>query len=370
MRIAFLGDGSMTHMQRWAGYFAGRGHDVLVLTFEEAGDSVVPCRRLQKILPTKILGYVAALGSVKSELEYFRPDLVNALYAGGYGLVGALSGFRPLVVSTLGSDLLVDYPSSAVHRAQIRYALRHADLVTTDARVLTDIVTSVGIPESRIVEAVFGVDDSIFHPHGDPADRPAGPPRIVSTRNLHDIYDIDTLIDAFHQVLGIAPAELVICGDGPARSRLERKVAALGLESSVFFRGRSAPDAIAAELRGAAVYVSTSRSDSTSVSLLEAMACGTPPIVTDIEANREWIADGENGLLFPAGDQKALAEAIARVLADNALSSRARERNLRLVKERALWTDNMRIVENAFARLAAHRTEIHDDPQDDPGAME
>jgi glycosyltransferase involved in cell wall biosynthesis len=83
------------------------------------------------------------------------------------------------------------------------------------------------------------------------------------------------------------------------------------------------------------------------------MACGVPPVVTDIEANREWINDGENGLLFPVGDSKTLAEAVIRMLTDETLAAGAREINLRLIREKALWKDNMQKIETEFTRLAA-----------------
>ncbi len=368
MRIAFLGDGSLNHVQRWAGYFAGQGHDVLLLTFEEAGDCPVPCRGIKKILPTKLLGYVGALGTVKSELEYFRPDIINAIYAGGYGLIASLSGFRPLVVSAIGSDMLVDYPSSFVHRAQIRYALKHADMITTDAAVLTRAVISAGVAPYRVVEAVFGIEEAVFHL--DPIDRTGQPGRIVSTRNLSGIYDVGTLLDAFPAVLERYRSELVICGEGPDRSLLERKASSLGIGEHIVFKGRLEPDGIAAELNRADVYVSTSRSDSTSVSLLEAMACGVPPVVTDIEANREWITHGENGLLFPSGDPSALAEAMVKMLSDSALAARARDMNLRLVEEKGIWKDNMRKIETEFVRLASGQAVTRENEKKGPRAAE
>jgi glycosyltransferase involved in cell wall biosynthesis len=352
MRIAFLGDASLDHVRKWADYFGRRGHDVLLLSFEEAGDCTVACRRLKRILPTKLLGYTAALGSIKSELEFFRPDLVNALYAGGYGFVAALSGFRPLVVTALGSDLLVDYPSSIIHRLQIDYAIRRAELVTTDADVLTDVLVRAGTPPVKILKAHFGIDEDVFYPPEEgPDSKPHAGARIVSTRNLHPIYGVENLIAALPALLEHMDARIVICGDGPERDRLERKTARLGLGELVEFKGHLGPGPIADELRAADVYVSTSLSDSTSVSLLEAMACGIPPVVTDIPANREWITDGENGLLVPRGDPFSLAVALRRILEDRAFASSIRELNRKLVMERGLWRENMETVERAFASL-------------------
>lgn len=352
MRIAFLGDASLDHVKRWAGYFGGRGHDALLLSFEETAECTVPCRRLKTVLPTKLLGYTAALGSVKSELEFFRPEIVNALYAGGYGFVAALSGFKPLVVTALGSDLLVDYPSSIIHRLQIDYAVRKASLVTTDADVLTDILVRSGTPPVKILKAYFGIDEAVFYPAAEGSDRDQHTgARIISTRNLHPIYEVERLIDALRSLLEHIDAHVVICGDGPERGRLERKTVLLGLVDRIGFRGRLGPETLAGELRAADVYVSTSRSDSTSVSLLEAMACGVPPVVTDIPANREWITEGENGLLVPPGDPLALAGAVRRIFEDRVFASRARELNRKLVREKGLWKKNMEIIERAFTRL-------------------
>lgn len=350
MRIAVLGDGSLDHVRRWSGYFHRRGHAVLLLSFEDVSGSSFPAERLPRLLPTKLLGYTAALGVVRRRLRRFKPDVVSAVYAAGYGFIGALCGQRPLVVSAIGSDLLVNYPACAVHRFQIRRALGAADLITTDAAVLSRAAVAAGARRERILEMVFGIDEAIFHPGagGSPEF-----PVIASTRNLYPVYDVATLLEAAARPSFPAGGRVVICGDGPQRGALEARCAALGISSRVTFTGQLAAQEIAAVLRGAGLYVSASLSDSTSVSLLEAMACGAVPVVTDIEANREWIRDGENGLLFPPGDARALAEAIARASGDVALAGSARRANFALVRERGLWHDNMARVESALEALAA-----------------
>ncbi len=350
MRIAFLGDGSLGHVRRWAGYFHDSGHDVLLISFEDIDGCSFPSRRIKKLLPTKLAGYAAALGAVKKELESFGPDIVNAIYAGGYGFIGAQSGYRPLVVSAIGSDMLIDYPSSFVHRLQIEYALKRAALVTTDAESLSAAVERAGVEPSRISEIYFGIDPSVFNREVRTG-RGDGPLRIVSTRNLYPVYRIDTLLDAFAGLSGKIDATLVICGDGPERASLEKKAEELGAGDRVTFAGRLEPSGIADELKTADIYVSTASSDSTSVSLLEAMACGAVPVVTDLEANREWIRDGVSGLLFRTGDAAGLTGAILNIDKDPALADSMREEGAATVEQRGLWLPNMEKAAREFARL-------------------
>ncbi len=350
MRIAFLGDGSLGHVRRWAGYFHDKGHDVLLISFEDVTGCTFPVKRLRKFLPTKLAGYAAALGAVKKELESFGPDIVNAIYAGGYGFIGAQSSYRPLVVSTIGSDMLVDYPSSFAHRLQIQYALKRASLVTTDAESLSDAVVHAGVEPSRIVEIYFGIDPSIFNREGR-IHRGDGPLRIVSTRNLYPVYGLETLIAAFAGLLKMTDARLVICGHGPDRGALEKSAAGLGISDSITFTGRLDPPGISAELKNAEIYVSTSISDSTSVSLLEAMACGPVPVVTDLAANREWIRDGVSGILFRTGDAAALSGALFSLHKDPVLADSMRKEAEAIVTQRGLWLPNMERAEMEFARL-------------------
>src|SRR4029079_13645664 len=96
----------------------------------------------------------------------------------------------------------------------------------------------------------------------------------------------------------------------------------------------------------AEVYVSASRSDSTSQSLLEAMAAGALPVVSDIPGNREWVTDGERanagdrrglvGLaqLFAPGDAQGLADAVERALGGAAWAGRARGAHARALHAR------------------------------------
>jgi glycosyltransferase involved in cell wall biosynthesis len=146
------------------------------------------------------------------------------------------------------------------------------------------------------------------------------------------------LIRAIPIVLKEEPnARFIIAGAGSERGNLERQVKNLNIGSSVQFLGWVRHEEMPRLLSEADIYVSTSLDDGTSVSLLEAMASGAFPIVTDIPSNREWISDGGNGFLVPIDQERFLAKRIVEAFRNQDLLKRSRDRNFCLIKEKALW---------------------------------
>jgi glycosyltransferase involved in cell wall biosynthesis len=110
-------------------------------------------------------------------------------------------------------------------------------------------------------------------------------------------------------------------------------------------------------LRGHEVYVSLSRSDSTSQSLLEAMAAGLLPVVTDIEGNREWVVHRDCGLLVPTGDPEALAAALAEAAGEPSVAAAMAHEARAVAGRRARFADTLEELERRLAALAARRVE-------------
>jgi glycosyltransferase involved in cell wall biosynthesis len=104
----------------------------------------------------------------------------------------------------------------------------------------------------------------------------------------------------------------------------------------------------------AAAYVSTSRSDSTSISLLEAMASGATPVVSDIPGNREWLTP-ESGKFFPVGDARSLSAALIDVLGDAGFRRAARVTNRARVEHEGDWAANVARIEARYATLVAEK---------------
>lgn len=351
-RLLLLGDARQVHLIRWARYFADDGWEVMTVSLEP-GEGYPG--RFQHIdvshrLPDA-LRYPLAAGRVRAIAGRFRPHVINAHFVPNYGAIATLLRRHPWVLSTWGSDVLTDPDKSRFHRWRARRALRSADWVTSDAEVMTRRIVDFGVPEERILTFPYGVDTGRFHP---PVEEPDGGPRIVTIRKLEPLYSVATAVDAFSALLTEAPdARLTVAGDGSLRASLERRAVACGVAARVDFAGAVSHEDVPALLRRHHLYVSTALSDTTSVSLLEAMACGLFPIVTDIPANREWIRDGENGLLFPPGESEALARALARAWGSAGMRRSAVEHNHELVLSRARWQDTMEGARRLMRRLAA-----------------
>ncbi len=363
MRIATLSNASVVHTRRWVEHFRGRGHEVRLWSLEPGPASLghIPLPRAP--LPGW-LRYPLALPALSRALATFAPDLVDAHFVPNYGLLGALSGRHPLAVSAWGSDLLTVRPRDSLRRARARFVLERADLVLVDSGNLGAAARELGAPKERLHVIPWGVDRARFRPA---ARREPG--LIVSARMHERVYDLPTLIAGVKPVLERSPdARLVLAGDGSLRPALERLAARTLPASRYEFAGRLDPAELAALLGRAEIYLSSSLSDSTSVSLLEAMACGAVPVVSDIDGNREWVGEGDGARLFAPADPSGLARALEEALGEPAWRESARARNQRVIAERGDWGVNLGRIEALFGRLAAGAGERRARGATSPGA--
>jgi glycosyltransferase involved in cell wall biosynthesis len=353
VRIATLADAAAEHTGRWVEWFRGRGHEVRLWSLEEPRLGLAAERLPRAPLPG-FLRYPLALPALRAGLERFAPDLVDAHFVPNYGLLGALAGRRPLSVSAWGSDLLVTGASDPLRRARARYVLRCADLVLADAENLAAAARALGAAPGKVHMIPWGADLERFAPAAE-----REPELLLSARMHEPVYDVATILRGVKPVLERHPqARLVVAGDGRLRPELERQAAGLLPEGRWRFAGRLTREEMAALIARAGVYLSASLSDSTSVSLLEAMAAGAVPVVSDIAGNREWVAEGDGARLFPCGDAAALTRAVEGVLDDPAWAAATRARNRRVVEARADRRRNLAGIEALFAGLVAARAGV------------
>ena len=350
MKILFLSDAGTYHTHRWVNYFVDRGHRCHLVTLDQgmktkAEEFLLPAKRLPDFLR-----YPLSVGTIKRIVAEIKPDLINAHFVPNYGLIGALLKFHPLVISTWGSDVLISPEKSLLHKLRARYVLSRADLVTADAEVSARAVCNLGVESARVLVSPMGVEESLL---GRQKRRKKPYLLVLSNRRLEPLYDLATLLRAVPQVRKEAQKEVrfVILGDGSQKDQLAVMARELKVEKSVEFKGAVSRERLLDYYRESDIYVSTSRSDSTSVSLLEAMNFGLLPIVTDIPGNREWIGEGKNGFLFPAGDHRSLAQRIIHAAGDFDQRTEFAERNAEIIQKKAVWEESMRAVEEELSRL-------------------
>jgi len=356
MRILFLSDAKSYHTQRWVNYFVDRGHGCSLITLDQGFDT----KAQEFFIPTKVLPnflkYPFSLPRIKKIVEKIKPDLVNAHFVPNYGFIGALLSAgsvgktRPLVISTWGSDVLISPKKSWLHKKRAEYILRKADLVTADAEISAQAVYRLGVDRQRVLISPMGVERRML---GCQKKKEKPYLLILSNRKLEPLYDVATLLRAIPLVIKQAQQEVrfVILGEGSHKSHLLNLAIKLKIESCVEFKESVLKETLLKYYLDSDIYVSTSLSDSTSVSLLEAMNFGLIPIVTDISGNREWIDDRENGFLFPISDHKVLAEKIIHTINEFTVWPAFREKNEAIIKSRAIWEDNMKTIEDCFCKL-------------------
>jgi glycosyltransferase involved in cell wall biosynthesis len=179
---------------------------------------------------------------------------------------------------------------------------------------------------------------------------------VVSTRSLEPIYNVEMLIRAIPLVLAHTPeARFVIVGGGKQRIYLENLAISLGISDSIRFIGKVLHSDLPEYLASSDIYVSTSRSDTSHISLQEAMACQLAPVVTDIPANRAWIADGKNGFIVPVNDIKALADKVVSLVKSKHFREAFGRANRRIIQEKAEYDNEMAKMETVYNDLLTKR---------------
>jgi len=173
---------------------------------------------------------------------------------------------------------------------------------------------------------------------------------ILSTRGWSDIYGVEELAKAFVAAAKQRPnIRLLMLGSGPLARKIHTVFQQGGVRELAHFPGQISQEKLVEYYQAADLYVSTSHSDGTSISLLEALSSGTPVLVTDVPGNKEWITNpGEAGWLFPDGDIDQLTQGIIhaydhrRILPTMGLAARS------IAIDRANWKINFPKLFDAY----------------------
>jgi L-malate glycosyltransferase len=313
MRYVLWGDGESPHLLKWAHGLATEGPQVFdsfelwaasSRGFVAGFDALVPAeRRLALATQPAFRGGNAALlrhlPRFARWLKQVQPGWVHAHYLTSHGtlawLAQRLFGVRaPIVGSAWGSDILHTPEHSAVQRMLIRRVLGACALTTSDSRHMAERMSALGARE--VITFPFGLD-ALPRPVSVKNER-----LFFANRGLEQLYAPQRVLAVFAGIRAQwRDAQLVVANDGALRVLMERTAHDLGLDDAVHFTGRLETATQASWYDRAQWYLSLPTSDSVSVSVLEAMAHGCIPILSDLPANRELIEPGVNGMVLADG---------------------------------------------------------------------
>jgi glycosyltransferase involved in cell wall biosynthesis len=242
------------------------------------------------------------------DAHYFYPDGVAA------AMLGRALG-RPVVITGRGTDLNL-IPDYALPRRMIRWAAREAAGLVTVCTALKETLVALGVPAEKVRVLRNGVDLARFRPVERPASRARlglEGPTLLSVGHLIPRKGHDLVIES----LAHLPPEvgLLIAGDGPEEEALRALATAKGVAGRVRFLGRLAHGALRDVYEAADILVLASSREGWANVLLEAMACGTPVVASNVWGTPEVVASESAGLLMRERSGQGVAEAVTALLA-------------------------------------------------------
>lgn len=311
MRKLLLISSNTIHTYKYLQLVEDYFDEVLLITNEKSNVYDYPTVELNFNLKIKTL--FSTVKEIKKQIELFEPSIIHIHQANSYAFFSLLAcrkSFIPTVLTAWGSDVLILPKSNFLLKKMVRFNLRNADFLTSDSIYMAQEMEKIAPLKNRIIIANFGIDVTPTNCEKE---------NIVYSNRLHKkLYRVDKIIEAFSLFYtnNNTDWKLVIAATGTETDILKIKAAELNLEHAIEFVGWIQKEDNEKWYSKAKIWVSIPESDATSISLLEAMACGCIPVVSDLPANREWIQSGLNGIIVNDLESDFISDALKLNLAE------------------------------------------------------
>lgn len=371
MKILLLADPNSTHTQRWAKSLVAKGLDIYIFGLSPAPEDIYADSPQIKTYSGRIntsvskqdkgifskLVYLGVLSELKNLINDIKPDIVHAHYATSYGLLGALSGFHPLIISVWGSDIF-DFPTKSIfHKALLEFNLSRADKILSTSHAMAG--ETARYTNKSIEVTPFGIDLGLFS-RGDAAVDLFNDDDIVigTVKSLEKVYGVEYLIHGFKILKDKyprLPLKLLIVGGGSQEGFLRTMTKALGIEKDTVFTGPVPHKLLPRYYNRISVFAALSNRESFGVAVIEAAACGKPAVVTDVGGLPEVVDDNRTGIIVPPADPKKAAEAIEKLLFNKDLYENMGNAARKKVEELYNWDDNVEQMIRIYKSLSPNQ---------------
>lgn len=360
MRILFFSLGYSTHDYRFLNSISMAGHEVYFVQLEgnqrQVESRLIPENVNQVIWrggrePFRWNKLFSLTRDFKRLVKEVKPDLIHAGPIQTCAFIAALAGFRPLLTMSWGFDLMDDVHKGWIWEFATRYTLKRSSFFTSDANVTKNKALAYGMNPEKTIVFPWGVDLEHFKAKPEAGEKKDGFV-LFCNRSWEERYGVDVLARAFVQVAQERDdVRLILLNGGSQSATLRQIFQRGGVEDFVTYGGQISQNDLPYWYHQADLYISPSHVDGSSVSLLEALACGLPCLVSDIPANQEWVVENENGWLFKDGDANHLAEKILAALNQREKLHQLGRAGRRSAELRADWKKNVEALLNVYRNL-------------------
>ena len=360
MKILYFSLGYSTHDHRFLKALLSGGHEVFFVQLEgnarQVEDRPVP-QNVQQVIwkggreSFRWRNFPKLILDFRRLTREIRPDLIHAGPIQTCAFIAIISGFRPVLTMSWGFDLMEDAHRNKWWEFATRYTLKRSTFFTSDAFITRDKAVSYGMNPEKTIVLPWGVDLEHFKPatlKGENIDKFT----LFCNRSWEIRYGVDVLARAFVKVAQQNEnMELILLNGGSQGSHIRRILQSGGVLDRVTFGGQISQTDMPRWYHMADLYVSPSHVDGSSVSLMEALACGLPCLVSDIPANKEWVVENENGWLYRDGDSNHLAEKILAAMSQRGKLPEIGKASRRSAEKRADWEKNTEALMKVYRNL-------------------
>jgi glycosyltransferase involved in cell wall biosynthesis len=353
LKVLYFSPGLNPHDRRFLTALAITSHEVHFLHENRLLFEGLPGKVTQHHLVTADeVSPVTLVKNYRRILEEVHPDVVHAGPLHDSAWIAAQAHTPHLVSMSWAADILYWFERQQETRKRIFETLDKTVILVADCEAVAQKAIALGFPRERMSLFPWGVDLQHFSPA--PADRTNLPADwqdafiLFSNRSFEPIYGVDVLVKAFLKAVKQAPQlRLLLFGKGSLESELRAMVESSGLKEKVIFGGFANLEELPGLYRRADAFVTTSHCDGSSVSLMEALACGKPVIASDIPGNLEWVTDNMNGWVFEDGNVEQLARTLEIASQSTVLENMSANART-LAEKRADWSVNFPILLSGY----------------------
>ena len=381
MRLLFVTDARSPISQNWMRFFANKGDEIYIASTFQSASMDFPVKRMEftpvafssakkqssrpgsassrtlglRMLIRQWFGPLTIPRSAKklrAFIQEVQPDIIHAMRVPYEGMLTAyalnsLVTHPPFLVSIWGNDFTLHAPSSPLMRWYTRLTMSKVNALHADVERDIRLAREWGLSEEKatlVVPGNGGIRGDVFYPPKEPVNNPI----IINPRGIRPYVRNDVFFKSIPLVLAKRSDARFLCTGMQGEAQVMEWIRDLGIEHAVELLPLMPHTEMGNVFRSAQIVVSPAIHDGTPNSLIEGMACGCFPVAGDLESIREWITNGQNGLLVNPNAPQAIADAILLSLEKEDLRRNAAGLNAKIISTKAEYGANMERVRSFY----------------------